>query len=221
MKKTLLFSTVLFFSTVSFAQTTVKNSEAINNNTHIQSNKNNSQVSNSGNASSATSIQSHEVNKVEGKSYAEIKKEKKVVAAEKNTIETQSKVQEPKKLAFQDQSVLISTHSNTKVNASAKDNNLSNNTFVKNSATLSTAEIKKKGNQLKAEKKAVIKTQAKATVENSNRVKANVNKTAVKAGKKINTISSTAVKSGAASIQIRPVVKTRTMVKTNAGIKIN
>ena len=106
MKTTLLFSTVLLLSAASFAQTTVKNRDAIKGNSSIQSNKGGSEVHSSGNASPSTNIQSNGVNKVENKSYAEIKKEKKAIAAEKHTVATEAKAkaQESKKMASQDHS---------------------------------------------------------------------------------------------------------------------
>jgi len=226
MKTTLLLSIGFLFSAASFAQTNVKNSEAIKDHASIESNKGASQVNTSGNASSATSIQSNALNKAGNKSHAEIKKEKKAVATEKNTVATEAsaKGQETKKIALQDHTVSASAHSNTKINASEGDNKISSNTSSNNGASLSTAHIKNRGSQVKNEGKAAIKTQANATVETTNRVKTHVNKTAIKAGKKINTASSSAVQAHAASahaIQTRPVsIKTGTMVNANGGIKI-
>src|SRR5665647_341997 len=226
MKTTLLFSTVLLLSTASFAQTTIKNSEAIKDQTSIQSNKGGSQVNNSGSTSSATTIQSNAVNNAGHKSHAEIKKEKKAMATEKQAVATQAKEkgQESKQMASEDHTVSASAHSNTKVNASEGDNNYSNNTSLNNGATVSSSRIKNRGNQLKDEEKAAIKTQANATVENTNQVKTNVNKTAIKGSEKINAGSSAAIHTAAASahaIHPRPAsIKMGTMVKTNAGIRI-
>ncbi len=226
MKTTLLFSTVFLFSTASFAQTTVKNSEAIKNKTSIQSSNAGSQIDNSGNASSATSIQSNAVNKTQSKSYAEIKKGKKAAITEKHTLasEAKAKGEESKKAASQNHTVSVSTHSNTNANASEKDNNLGNNTSLDNGAAPSSAKIKNSGNQVKDEEKAAIISKTNATMENSNHAKTTATKTAIKAGEKINTASSTAVHAGAASahsIHVKPVsVKTGTMIKTNAGIKL-
>jgi len=226
MKTTLLFSTLFFLSTASFAQTKVKNSEAIKDQTSIQSNKAGSQVNSSANASSATSIHSNIVNKAKNGSTAEIQEGNKAMAAEKQALaaEANDKGQRISKEASQDRSVSASAHSNTKVKASEGDNNASNNTSLNNGATVSSSRIKNRGNQLKDDEKAGIKTQANATVENSNQVKTNVNKTAIKADKGISTASSTVVHTGAASahaIHPRPAsIKMGTMVKTNAGIRI-
>jgi len=226
MKTTLLFSTALLLSAASFAQTTVKNSDAIKNHSTIQSDKGGSQVNSSGNASSATYIQSNAANKAENKSYAEIKKEKKAVANEKHTVATKAKEkgQESEEIASQDRTVSASAHSNTKVNASEGDNNYSNKTSINNGATLSTAHTKNRGNQLKNEEKAAITSKTNATMENSNHVVTNVNKTAIKGDEKINTTSSAAIHSEAASahaIHLRPAsMNMRTRVKTNGGIRI-
>jgi hypothetical protein len=226
MKTTLLFSTVLLLSAASFAQTKVKNSEAIKDQTSIQSNKGGSQVNNSGNASSATTIQSNAVYNAGHKSHAEIKKEKKAMANEKHTVATKAKEkgQESKQMASEDRTVSASAHSNTRVNASEGDNNVSNNASLNNGATVSSTHIKNRGNQLKDEEKSAIKTQANATIENTNHVKTNVNKTAIKGSEKIKTASSAAIHARAASaraIHPRPAsIKMGTMVKTNAGIRI-
>lgn len=226
MKKTLLISTALLFSAVTFAQTTVKNSEAIKDKTTIQSSKDGSKVNSSGNATSATSIQSNTANNAGGKSYAEIKKENKEAATEKQKLVTQAKDKEQKseKMASKDRTVSASAHSNTSVNASAGDNNYSNNTSLNDGATVSTAHLKNRGKQIKNEEKATVTAKTNSTLENGNQVATRVNKTAVKGGEKINTTSSTAVQSGAASAHIvkpRPAsIKMNTMVKTNAGIRI-
>lgn len=226
MKKTLLISTALLFSVITFAQTTVKNSEAIKDNTTIQTSKSGSKVNNSGNASGATSIQSHTATKAENKSYAELKEQNEKAAKAKQTLVMQAndKEQKSEKMASKDHSVSASAHSNTSVHASAEDNNYSNNASINDGATVSTARLKSKGTQIKNEEKAAVTAKTDATLENGNHVAAQVNKIAEKGGEKINATSTAAVKSGAATAHIvkpRPAsIKMNTMVKTNAGIRI-
>jgi 2C-methyl-D-erythritol 2,4-cyclodiphosphate synthase len=120
--------------------------------------------------------------------------------------------------------VSASANSNTKINAKENDNNLSKNASLNNEATLSSAQIKKTGNQLNDEQKGVITTQTNAIVKNSNHVETNVNKTIIKTDKKINAVSTTAIQSGvAAAHAIKPSpasIKMKTQVKTNTGIRI-
>jgi hypothetical protein len=226
MKKTLLFSTALLLSAATFAQTTVKNREAIKGQAIIQSDKNSTEANGSANASSSSSVHSDAVNNMENQSSAEIKNEHKAIVAEKEKIATEAKEegQKSEKMVADDHTISTSAHSNTEANAQAKDNNISINSSINNPETLSSAEIKNKGNQMKNDGKAIVQTQADATVENSKLVKAKVHKTATKAGNKINTVTSTAVQAGAGTVhavKITPVsIKTGAQVKTNTGIKI-
>ncbi len=226
MKKTLLFSIALLLSAATFAQTTVKNKEAIKGKAIIQSDKNSTQTNGSANASSSTSVHSDAVNNMENRSSAEIKKEHKATVAEKEKIATEVKEegQKSEKMVADDHPISTSAHINMEANAQSKDNNISINSSINNSEPLSSMEIKNKGNQLKNDGKAIVQTQAGATVENSQLVKAKVHKTAIKAGNKINTVSSTAVQAGAGTVhavKVTPVsIKTGAQVKTITGIKI-
>jgi len=236
MKKTFLFSAVLLFSAASFAQTSVKNSEAIKHQTSVESNESGSHVNASANASSATSIHSNAAHK-KNKSHAEIKKEKKALAAEKRaqaaeannkgqmisgiasdhsaSTSGRSKGQLISGIASEGRSNSASAHSKTKANVADEDNNLSDNTSLNG-----TAEIKNRRKQIKNEEKENMEAAGDATVKSSNHVKTHINKKAIHAHKKINATSANVVEA-AHAIQPKPVsIKTGAQVRTNAGIKI-
>lgn len=226
MKTTLVVSAALLFSTASFAQTTIKNTGAVMDKASIQNERSGSEVNNSGSAYSATSIHSNDVNKMENKSLAEIEKEKKSIAAKKHeaAAEAKAKGEESKKMTSQDATISVSTHSSADVNSSIENNKFNSNASLNNSETVSSDRIKSKGRQIKNDGKAEVKTQADGTIEKSNRLKSDANKTADKTAKKVNRTSSATVNAGAASahsFHTRPVsVKAATIVRTNAGIKI-
>lgn len=222
MKTTLLFSALFLFSSAIFSQTSVKNSSTIRDNANLQKNKSGTQVNNTGDASSGTSIQSNAVYNAKTKTYAEVEKEKKASAATKNKIKGQAK--ESNKVASQDANVSASAHSNTSINASAKDNKINNNTSLNKSVTVSSSQAKNSAHQIKDERKAVVINKNDAKMEKGHHVATGVNPSAIKAEKKARATSSTAVQREATSVTTvkpRPVsIKASTLVKTNGGIKL-
>ena len=237
MKKTFLFSAVLLFSAGSFAQTSVKSSEAVKHQTNVESNRSGSHVNASANASSTSAIHSDVISKAKNKSRAEIKKEKKALAAEKRAqvAEANNKGQmisgiasgqtaSPSGsnkggvisgIASEGRSISASAHSQTKANVAAGHNNLSNNTSLNSSA-----KVKHSRKQIKNEEKETRKVAGVATVKTSKHVKKHVNKKAIHARKKINATSANVVEA-AHAIRPKPVsTKTGAQVRTNAGIKI-
>jgi hypothetical protein len=122
MKTTLLLLSGLFLSVASFAQTTVKNSEAIKHQTSVESNRSGSHVNSSADASSASSIHSNAVNKSKNQSRAEIKKEKKAIAAEKRAqaAEANAKGKLISGIASEKQDASTSADSKTEANAKGK-----------------------------------------------------------------------------------------------------
>jgi hypothetical protein len=219
MKTTFLLFSGLFLSVASFAQTSVKNSSAVSENSRIQNDKAGSQVNHSTSISSATNIQSDAANNVKSKSSAEIKKGKKSLATEKQKASAEAK--DAKKAASTDETVSTSAH--LKVNASGEHNKLSNNASLNGNGTASSSTSNEELH-LKKEAKATVKTQADEAVKNTSKVKANVNKTTIKTGKQINTVTTGSVHTGVAaahSVKVKPVsIKTGATVKTNNGIKI-
>lgn len=226
MKTTFLISGMLIISAALSAQTTVKNSDAIKSKTSVQKENGDSRISNSGSASSATTIQSDATQNAKSKSYAEVKKENEAVATEKQTLNAAAKTKEKqiKKEVSQDRSASVSANSNATANASAENNNYSDNTSINSSGKVSSYSLEDGSNKVKKEEKANIKTAVDATAEKTGRVKAVAEKATIKQQKSINAASSTTVKAGASyahTIHPTPVsVKTRTMVRTNAVINI-
>jgi hypothetical protein len=233
MKKTFLFSAVLLFSAGSFAQTSVKSSEAVKHQTSVENNRSGSHVNASANASSTSAIHSDVISKSKNKSRAEIKKEKKALAAEKRAQaaevsnkgqiisgiasgETASNKGEViSGIASEGRSISASTHSQTKANVAAGHNNLSNNTSLNSSA-----KVKHSRKQIKNEEKQTVEVAGDATVKTSKHVKKHVNKKAIQARKKINATSANVVEA-AHAIRPKPVsIKTGAQARTNAGIKI-
>ena len=91
MKKTLLISTALIFSAASFAQTSINNSQSVKGAANISHNKAGTQVNNSANASSATSIHSSVVQNAKSGSIEQIKEDNQAMASEKQVIAAKAK----------------------------------------------------------------------------------------------------------------------------------
>jgi flagellar biosynthesis GTPase FlhF len=207
MKTTFLLISGLFLSVASFAQTNVKSNAAIRDNSSIQSDKASGQVNSSADVSSATDIHTEAISNAKRKSSAQIKKEKKALAAEKRAqaAEANDKGQMISAIASDGSSISGQAHSKAKTDVSAKDNNLNNNASLNSNGRISATGITNSGN---------------ASVKSANRVKTHLNRKAIKARKKINATSANVVEA-AHNIHPKPVsIKTGAQVRTNAGIKI-
>ncbi len=219
MKTTFLLFSGLILSVASFAQTSVKTSNTTSENSGIQSDKSGSQVNNSAGISSATNIKSDATNNIKSRSSAEVKKEKKAIANEKRRLS--AKAEDAGKSALTDGTVSASAHS--EINAQSEHNNLSKDASLNGSGTVSNTSLNDEL-KLKKQAKSNVKSHADATIETTSRVKANVNKTAIKAGNEINAITTGSVHAGAAAAQpvrVKPAsIKLGTAVKTNGGMKI-
>ena len=237
MKKTFLFSAVLLFSAASFAQTSVKNSEAVKHQTSVESNGSGSQVNASANASSTSAIHSNAVNAAKKKSHAEIKKEKKALAAEKQaqvaeannkgqmisgiasgktaSLSGSNKGEVISGIASEGRSVSASANSQTKANLAAGHNNLSDNTSLNSSA-----EVKHRRKQIKNEEKETREVSGDAIVKSNKHVKTRLNKKTIQAHKKISATTAN-VAEVTNAVRPKPVsVKTGAQVRTSAAIKI-
>src|SRR6185312_871476 len=225
MKTTFLLSIGFLFSTVSFAQTTVKNSEAIKTNSAISASKSGTQANTGVSASSETQIQSNDVANAENESNTRVKNEKQAMLAQKNKLATEAKAngRESKKLASKDAAVTTYEKATASANMNAEDNKINNQAYVNTGATVSSDAIKTTG-QIKNEEVANIKTQGHTAIKHSKHVKAEVNKTTIKAGNTVHENSSAAVHVRAAStnrMHVKPAtIQMRSMAATTNGIKL-
>ncbi|MDB5276087.1 MAG: hypothetical protein JWR61_1042 [Ferruginibacter sp.] len=223
MKTTLLFSAAFLLATASFAQTSVKSQQAANNVSTLHSDKGSSEVKSAGNASSTTTVQSnavnntgHKVNKGVEKGKGEIAQEKQAVAAKAAT-----EKQQVKTAASQDVTVSANTQSDVNINASEKNNKTAQNASLASQETVSTAGIKKDGNQVKESSKMAVNTTAAAAVSTGSQVKTDVQKTVVKADKKVNATAVTTVKSSSSAAHaVKPAVAVKMNTSVKTGIKI-
>lgn len=223
MKTTLLFSAALLLVTASFAQTSVKSQQVANSVTTLNSEKGAGDVKSAGNASSSTTVQSnaenntgHKVNEGVEKGKSEIAEEKQAVAAKATAEKHQVKA-----MASQDATVSANTLSDVNITASEKNNKTAQNASLGSQATVSTASVKRDGNQVKENSKMAVNTSAATAVSTGNQVKTDVHKTVVTTDKKVSaTAVNTINASSSAAHAIKPAaaVKMNTSVKT--GIKI-
>ncbi|HEY5369823.1 MAG TPA: hypothetical protein VIJ75_12620 [Hanamia sp.] len=225
MKTTFLLSIGFLFSTVSFAQTTVKNSEAIKTNSAVSASKSSTQANTQVSASSETNIQSKAVANAKEESNQKVKTEKQQMLAQKEKLaaEARTKDRESEKVASKDFAVYGSENANATANISAKGNKMNNQAYVNTGAKASTNALKTTG-KIKNEEVANIKTQGHTAFKNGKKVKAAVNKTAVKTGKTLHENSSATVHVRAAStnrIHVKPAtIQMRSIAGANNGIKL-
>ena len=218
MKKTLLVSTALFLASVSFAQTKVNNSEALKNKTGIQQSNAGTQVNNSENASSATTIHTGIVENAKESSSAKIKEQNQAVKTEKQAVAAKAKMkaEQTESRASNDKTVAVSTRSNAKVHANSQGNNMNGNASINGNENISTGQMNKKAEKVNT----VAAESVHATVSGANRSLVAVKKSAYKT----NAASTAKVNTTAASVQkahVKPVrVKTNAQVRTVAGLKI-